>query len=173
MSTAAPTSSPDTPEFDHLETPHQETLVMLQQIMSLKPQQRQALRRAWSALEGFAETESPASSPPVAEAQQATQPSEEEIDEQIFSDWLHTTRRLDPRSQLSTYQNALEEEERLGYRQVIETELANVKNTHRLLAMEAALFQYVYENPFMATLAVFATGFGGYQLVKGIWNLIF
>lgn len=165
-STATDSQTPPTAQ-------NSEVLVLLNQILALPDQQRQALGTAWAAMDpslGLASTQGGGLYPAVGEAQGGV------VDPNAvmkLNSWMADQQPLSPKERLGKLQTALDQESEEWAMTLLNAEIAKLKNAQPWLAAELAVVKYAYEHPFLMTIALFGLGMGLYRFGKSLLRMIF
>lgn len=144
-----------------------EVWTTLQTIRAMLPEQRLTLFKAWTALESDLVGQ-------AGEPHSSGNPDESSIDLGVqFTSWIEETRRLSTRQQMVAFSAALDEEADPLLRDVIEKEIASVRNADRWLAVETAAVDYAQQHPVLVLLSLVGAGLLLYSGARSIFRVIF
>ena len=139
-------------------------IVVLNQILELDQVQRQALAKAWGALEpGMFQPET------IEQAHvSGLLESHDESEDFDFEVWLQETRRLPARERISILQSSLQEQDADWAADLLKAEIASVKDENPLLTVELAITNYAFAFPGRVAVIFVALGLLGYKVIRNL-----
>lgn len=157
MSTQASTMNPKSDDA---------VLGLLQRILELPVESRIVLRNGLAAMDGGVWHSEPRPSSIA-----ATEDDKGDLAE--FNSWLESLHRLPNREKITNLREAQAIEDDPEFLAVIEDEIARIKNSDRLLAVELALTDYAYQHPVMIVISLVGVVIGLGRFGKSLWHMIF
>lgn len=137
-------------------------IAVLNKILALDYEQRQALAKAWGALEpGLFQPEKIQQ-----EHGSGSLESNEESEDFDFEAWLQETRRLPARERISVLQSALQEQDADWAEDLLKAEISRVKDENPLLTVELAITDYAFAYPGRVAVIFVALGLLGYKVIR-------